>query len=127
MSTSTFFRFAVAGAIATGVDMAVTVALIPWTPHYLWANTAGFAIANLVQFAIVHRWVFAAATRMSWREAYLASLGISLMGLVLSNVLVFMLVDYAHCHILLAKLVTAFATLLFNFGLRRMLVYASRP
>lgn len=126
MEASTLFRFAIAGTVATAIDLVVTLALIPWVPHYLWANTAGFMVANLIQFTIVHRWVFRAATRLTWREAYLGSLGISTSALALSNVLVWLLVDIASWHIAPAKLLTALATLIFNYGLRRMLIYAVR-
>lgn len=125
MEARSFLRFAAAGAVATGVDMAVTLALLPWSPHYLLANSAGFIVANLIQFVIVHRWVFGGETRLSACEAYIATLGISLLGLLLSNVFVFLMVGIAGLHIVLAKLISAFATLIFNYGLRRALIYAS--
>jgi putative flippase GtrA len=121
--TRSFFLFAVSGLVATAVDIVVTLAMIPWTPHYLWANTAGFVVANLVQFTIVHRWAFRETTRLTWRQAYLASLAISAAGLVISNVLVWLLVELAGAHIVPAKMLTAGATLVFNYGLRRMLIY----
>ena len=119
-----FIRFAAVGALATLVDIAVTLALVPWVAHFLWANTAGFMIANLMQFIVVHHWVFGQSLRLDWHRAYIASLGISTLGLLLSNTLVWLLVGVGGLDLVMGKLAAALASLILNYGLRRTLLYA---
>jgi putative flippase GtrA len=124
--TFTFLRYSVTGVFAFLVDLAITLALSR-AVHYLVANSAGFVVANFLQFLIVHQWVF----RQSFKgkrvfSLYLATLAISLLGLVSSNVFVYIGVDLLGFSLAVAKAITAVIVLGINYSLRVASVYKIR-
>ena len=127
MRRQRFFRYAVVGILAFLIDLMVTLALLPATPHYLLANTVGFIAANLVQFVLAHKFVFGHKLNGKFLfSAYLATLVISAMGLALSNALVFVGVEVIGMVIVLSKAVTAVIVLAFNYIARVATVYRAK-
>jgi putative flippase GtrA len=118
-----FLRYVLVGTLAFVVDLSVTLALVVLVPHYLVANTLGFMTANGLQFFIAHHWVFEGAAETTPWKAYCATLGISVAGLALSNLLVYAGVDGLGLPLAVAKAVTAVLVLGFNYLLRVALVY----
>jgi putative flippase GtrA len=123
MFDARFLRYALVGTLAFVVDLSVTLALAAIVPHYLVANTLGFMAANGLQFFIAHHWVFAGAAGTTPWKAYCATLGISVAGLALSNLLVYAGVDGMGLPLAVAKAATAVLVLGFNYLLRVVLVY----
>lgn len=119
----TFLRYAVIGTLAFGVDLAITLALATrW--YYLLANSIGFIIANLLQFILVHRWVFRRSfERDSLPRFYSGTLTISLLGIACSNALVFVGVDILMMSLVLAKAFSAVIVLVINYSLRVAILY----
>jgi putative flippase GtrA len=120
---STFLRYSLSGVMAFVVDLAITLALATrW--YYLIANSVGFIVANLLQFVVAHRWVFRRPfERDSLARFYSGTLTISLIGIVCSNVLVFLGVDVASMPLALAKAVSAIVVLFINYSLRVVVLY----
>lgn len=118
-----FLRYALIGTLAFCVDFAITLALAThW--YYLLANSIGFIIANLLQFILVHRWVFRRSfERDSLPRFYSGTLTISLLGIACSNALVFVGVDILMMSLLLAKAVSAVVVLVINYSLRVAILY----
>jgi putative flippase GtrA len=118
-------RYLVVGVIAFGIDFSLTL-LLASRLHHLAANTLGFVAANMVNFLLAHRWVFnRPLTVAEIALAYPAVLAVSIVGLVLSDFLIFLLVDLARLSLAPAKLITTALVLLWNFLARAKLVYAA--
>ena len=122
----TFLRYSVTGVFAFLVDLVITLALAR-AVHYLIANSAGFVVANFLQFLIVHQWVF----RQPFKgkkvfSLYLATFAISLLGLFSSNVLVYIGVEVLSLSLAIAKAITAIIVLGINYSLRVAIVYKIR-
>jgi putative flippase GtrA len=118
-----FIRYAVTGVIAFVVDLVITLAIARYW-HYLVANTIGFVAANLLQFFIVHLWVFRRTlTFDAFVRLYPATLSISLLGLVCSNLLLFVGVDVMGLSLVIAKAGTALIVLCINYSLRVLFLY----
>src|SRR6266513_4377020 len=118
-----FLRYVVIGTLAFCVDFAITLALAThW--HYLVANTVGFVVANLLQFVLVHRWVFRRSfERYSLARFYSGMLTISVLGIACSNALVFAGVDLLLMPLAVAKVASAVIVLFFNYSLRVAILY----
>jgi putative flippase GtrA len=118
-----FVRYAVCGLAAFLIDMAVTL-LLAQVMHYILANTLGFVVANVIQFFLAHKWVF----RRSFGDGrlwatYVATLSISLFGLLSSDAIVWVGVEWLALALPYAKFAATALTLLINYFLRKTLVY----
>jgi putative flippase GtrA len=125
-----FFRFAIAGVIATAFDVGTLAALKDGLGlHYLIGNAAGFIVGNFVSYVSSVRWVFSNRTvsRRSMEFAAFSLIGIG--GLTISEGCMVLGVDVAGQHYLLAKVFAVGATLAWNFGLKKFLLFrdVSRP
>jgi putative flippase GtrA len=120
-------RYTLIGTLAFCVDFAITLALATrW--HYLVANTVAFIVANLLQFILVHRWVFRRSFEGdSLSRFYSGTLTISFLGLACSNALVFVGVDLLAMPLAVAKAASAVIVLFFNYSLRVAILYRPTP
>lgn len=117
-------RYTGVGAAAFLVDMAVLLVLVEVGVHYLPANVAAFALANLFNFLAAQVYVFRNGSRVeSLWTAYLAVLSISVAGLGLNTLLLYAAVELAAMSLVPAKVAATLVVLLWNFDARRRWVY----
>lgn len=118
-----FASYTVVGVIAFGVDAGLTLWLA-LKMHYIVANTLGFLVANLVNFLLSHGLVFRRAYSMeALVRVYPSVLGISVLGLLLSDALIVVFVDIAGLTLAIAKVMTTGCVLFWNFLARVLIVY----
>lgn len=118
-----FASYVVIGSIAFFIDASITLGLASFL-HYIVANTLGFIVANLANFLLAHKWVFhGQLVRAELVKTYLPVLAISVIGLGLSNLNMYLLIEHVSMHILPAKVVTTFVVLVWNFFGRIAFVY----
>lgn len=121
-----FASYLVVGGIAFIVDAGITLILAKYI-HYVAANTAGFIVANLVNFLLAHKWVFHGKLEpIELGKAYLPTLAISVIGLLLSNLFMIIFVTFAGWHLLPAKILTTIIVLAWNFLGRVKFIYKQR-
>lgn len=116
-------RYGVVGALAFGVDFGVTWLCLKLMP-LLVANTIGFVTANIFNFVVAHRWVFGG----SWGgggvfRSYVSVLAISTVGLVLNNLVVWLMVGLAAMPLLFGKVVATGLVMAWNFVARLVWTY----
>jgi putative flippase GtrA len=115
-------RYTVVGGIAFVVDCSVLYGLTALGVNYILANTASFALANVVNFLLGHYYVF--ETRgQDLRSAYFAVLGISIAGLLLNDLVLYLFVEHLRLDVMAAKVGATILCLFFNFFARKALVY----
>jgi putative flippase GtrA len=117
------FRYAVVGVVTFVIDFCVTSLLYGFAP-LLIANSIGFLSANIANFLLAHRWVF----QHEWDhgrlvEIYVSVLGVSLIGLVLNNLVVWMLVAVTGLSLLIGKVAATAVVMVWNFLARLLWVY----
>jgi putative flippase GtrA len=124
LPASQFLRYVLVGTAAFIVDFTLLIWLAEGGMHYLAANTVAFLAANLVNFALAHRFVFAGVARTSdWRALYLVVLLISVAGLAINDLLMFLATALAGLPLAGAKVVATLVTLAWNFWARKRLAY----
>lgn len=91
--------------------------------HYLLSATAGFLIGLGVNYLLCIAWVFKHRALEDRRHELVLFTLIGIAGLILNNLLLFALTDGAGLHYLISKVITAALVLVFNFLLRRQLLF----
>lgn len=129
-------RGVLVGVVAAIADLSVfTLAVHLLGIHHILSNTAAFSVGLTVNYLLSREWVFGRKIHHTRRDFLLFSL-IGVIGLLLSNLLLFFLVDLGLIHILLppagdrilktlAKLLTIVLVFLWNFFIRRRVVFAA--
>jgi putative flippase GtrA len=119
-------RYFILGVATFVIDAGTLLAIADFLP-LVAANTIAFFIANLVNFAVGHRWVFGRDFREGWLRAYSQVAVISVIGLVLNDAIVWAGVVLVAFPLLLAKAVATAITFAWNFLARARLVYPAPP
>lgn len=120
---STAIRYAVVGGVAFVIDLGLLLLLSPLVPLVL-ANTIAFLAANAANFLIGHWWVFERTARGSDIVAqYGAVLLISLVGLALSDTLVWVGVAVLGAGVVFTKIGATLAVWGWNYWARALWVY----
>lgn len=114
-----------ASLVALLVDLgifSVTIRLlgVPW----FWAATLGFAVGVATVYWFSIRWVFS-SRRMKHapRSEFLVFIGIGVAGLCVTQAVLWAGIEGLHAQPELVKVAAAGATFLFNYAVRKMLLF----
>lgn len=93
--------------------------------HYLLSATAGFlaGLAANYLLCVLLIFDFRAISKATHEFVLFAAIGIA--GLLLNNTLIWLLTELAGFHYLASKLIAAALVLVFNFALRRQLLFSN--
>lgn len=118
------FRYLIVGGLSFVADYVLFIALtalVGW--HYLVSSTTSFVVGLMVNYLLSIYWVFPAKKLTSRLAEFSLFALIGGLGLVISNVLLWLLVDGAGIHYALSKLVATFIVLGWNFGVRKWFLF----
>lgn len=122
-----FFRSVFVGGIAFLTDTAILMLMRGLGQHYLIATAIGFIIGTAVNYVLTNKFVFAALEpRMSKPFEMTVFLIISLIGLVLTELLVWIFIDRLGIIVLLSKTMAAAIVYIWNFFSRKYILYRQR-
>lgn len=111
-------RFLITGGVCFLLDYAVMLACKEWLHfNYLIAAGTGFLASVALNYVLCLKWVFEGASGAGGRKA--AFFVTSLMGLGLTELLMYAFVDGLHIRYQLAKLVTVALVMIFNYFTKR--------
>lgn len=117
-----FFRYIFVGGTATVADMGTLYVLTSvFHVYYLISAALAFLVGITVNYVISIVWVFKSTGNLK-REVTLFFI-IGLTGLMLNEVIIWLLVDKFAIFYMYAKLVSTATVLAWNFGLRKKLVF----
>lgn len=117
-----FARYVVVGTLAFAIDLAVLLLLAGVMP-LLAANSIAFILANIGNFVMAHFWVFGGNLQDLTLRRYIGTLGVSVVGLLLNDALVWCLAEIVHTGLVLAKVVATVVALGWNYTARVLWVY----
>ncbi|RZJ07568.1 MAG: GtrA family protein [Rubrivivax sp.] len=121
-----FLMYFAASAAALAVDMGVfTVALQLGVPLAV-AACLGFSLGLMLVYTLSTRHVFTQHRMADRRNEFALFALIGVLGLLLTEVLLWLLVTRLGLAPVIAKSVTACGVFLFNFGLRKALLFTAR-
>lgn len=124
---SQFMRYLLVGGLSFVVDFATLFALTHFLGlHYLVSATIGFLLGLATNYALCIAWIFDYRALQNRLHEFIVFSGIGLAGLLLNNLIMYLLTDLAGLHYLGSKLVAAAMVLIFNFGMRRQMLFVER-
>ena len=123
-----FSKYVVAGLLAFSVDYGVLLAATELGGiHYLISNVMGYTCGLLVAYTLNIRWVFRyrkyGHTSMVEFSIFLF---IVIIGLAISETVIFLLVEHAALTYHLAKIVSVAAVFMFNFVAKKRFLFSKR-
>lgn len=123
-----FLSYVGVGGVAFAVDFGVLFLLTSIVGlHYLLSATIAFLLGLVVNYLLCLAWVFNFRRMENWLHEFTMFGAIGLAGLVLNNLLLFFLTEFAGLYYLLSKIIAAAFILIFNFSLRRWLLFTPSP
>ncbi|MGH6818375.1 MAG: GtrA family protein [Methylovirgula sp.] len=124
---SDFLGYGICSAAALALDWSLLILLVNTGVHYLVAAAFSFVAGMAVAYAGSILFVFRARRARRVRAEIAGFFAIGLAGLALNEVLLFLFVHFCGLEVVLAKAPTAGCVFLFNFLLRRALLFVSTP
>ena len=117
-------RYTIVGGLAFVVDFGTLFGLTEWLSfHYLASAAIAFVLGLLVNYELSVRWVFARRTVDRKLVEFTIFAGIGVVGLALTEVLLWVFTERVGLHYLASKLLTAFFVYLWNFLVRKFILF----
>lgn len=122
-----FGQYVLVGGLAFVVDFGTLFVLTHYADvHYLISATAGFLLGLLINYLICIRWIFDFRALANARHEFAVFAGVGIAGLILNNGIIYALTEWAEIHYLSSKVMAAGLILVFNFSLRRALLFTEQ-
>jgi putative flippase GtrA len=124
---SDLFGYGLCSAVALALDWSLLILLVKANVNYLLAAGVSFMAGMVVTYVGSAYLVFRRRRARRMSTEVLGFVAIGLAGLALNQVLIFVFVHFCGLEVAIAKAPTAACVFLFNFLLRRALLFASAP
>ena len=116
-----FAKFGIVGVIAFVIDYGVMVLLTEvFGVDYLISTTAGFVVALIFNYFASMRFVFERREGMSRKKEFLIFVVLSIIGLGLNDLLMWLTVDFASIDYRISKIAVTAAVSVYNFVTRKI-------
>ena len=129
-----FFRYVIVGGIAAVVDISLFYAgANVFHIYYIIANTLSFTVGTFVNYFMSRKWVFNKNSGVFTKDFLLFTI-IGVIGVMLSNFIMFILIDHRVLYSILsnlsdnyiklsAKIIAVWIVLFWSFIGRKMIVF----
>lgn len=115
-----FLKFTIVGGIAFVIDYGVFALLTAIGVHYLISQIISFIIALSFNYFASIKWVFN-AKKQTVKEIIIF-VGLSVIGLILSEILLYVGVDVLNKHELIVKFIASVIVMIYNFITRKLII-----
>lgn len=120
------FRSLFVGGIAFVVDATVLFVFEKLGLHYLVSAAIAFVFGLVTNFLLSKYLVFSAATtKVNKTVEFLTFAVIGVIGLLLTEIMMYFFTDYLEIYFMLSKVIAAIIVLFWNFGSRKIILYRS--
>lgn len=121
-----FMKFGIVGFIAFFIDYGTMIFLTEvFGVSYLISTTAGFIISVIFNYLASMRYVFVHKEGLSRRKEFVIFIVLSVIGLGLNDVLMWILVDFTFIDYRISKIVVTAIVMVYNFITRKIFLDAS--
>lgn len=117
---SQLFKFGIVGGIAFLIDYAIFALLTLIGINYLIAQIISFTISLMFNYIASVKWVFDTKTRT--KNTTIVFILLSIIGLELNEILLYIGVDILNYHELIVKLFATVVVMIFNFITRKLIL-----
>ncbi len=120
-------RFVISGGTATTVNLSILYVLTHFLGvWYLYSSIMAFAASFFVSFTLQKFWTFGDASRHRMRAQAFTYLLIILFALLINTTLLFIFVEMAHLHYLVAQFISGLLIAVINFFSYKHIVFKKR-
>ena len=120
-----FMKFGVVGVIAFVIDYGFMVLLTEvFGVPYLISTTVSFIISVVFNYFASMRFVFKRKDDMSRRREFIIFVVLSVIGLVINDVFMWLMVDFLFIDYRISKIVVTFIVAVWNFVTRKIFLEA---
>ena len=120
-------RYFFVGGAAAVVDIGLFFLLAKLLGYnYLVVGCIGFTIATALNYFLSIRFVFRSGARFTRKTELSFIYGVSLVGLALHQMILFVLVERLGAELMLSKVVATGAVFLWNFSVRNFLIFRDK-
>jgi len=114
-------RFGFVGGIAFLIDYGILVFLTEvFSIHVLISNAIAFTVAVIVNYILSIKWVFHLHGKRNHKTDFIVFISLSIIGLLINQLIMWLLIDKIYIHYMIAKLVATAVVLVFNFITRKI-------
>ena len=122
---SQFMKFGIVGVIAFVIDYGFMVLLTEvFGVPYLISTTVSFIISVIFNYFASMRFVFTRKDDMSRRREFIIFVVLSVIGLVINDVFMWLMVDFLFIDYRISKIVVTFIVAVWNFVTRKIFLEA---
>lgn len=119
-----FLKYIVVGGLAFIVDFLTLYILTEYQHfHYMLSAGIAFIIGLNVNYILAKFFVFKDTKIVNPKKEYLAIVIISISGLILNQLLLFVITEFLGVYYLYSKLIAATLILIYNFAIRKIFVF----
>ncbi len=120
-----FMKFGVVGVIAFVIDYGLMVFLTEvFGVPYLISTTISFAVSVVFNYVASMRYVFKRKDDMSRRREFIIFIILSIIGLGLNDLFMWLMVDFASIDYRISKIVVTVLVAIWNFVTRKIFLEA---
>lgn len=120
-----FMKFGIVGVIAFVIDYGFMVLLTEvFGVPYLISTTVSFIISVIFNYFASMRFVFKRKDGMSRRREFIIFVVLSVIGLVINDVFMWLMVDFLFIDYRISKIVVTFIVAVWNFVTRKIFLEA---
>lgn len=128
LSQHVLVRYVISGGTAAVVDLsALYIFNNIFDIHYILAAIMAYLVAFFVSFTLQKFWTFRSHSTENIHSQAIFYLGVSLFGLTINTMLMYLFVDFFHVSVLLSQIFVGLIVACCTFPLSRYLVFKKVP